>query len=462
MSAWTSLLASWANKALSVARMNAYFGSGGNLDWLKDRTQAAITGGTLTISGGAVTVAPVDGYGRYPIDTEAAANTDDLDTINGGVDGAIVYLLAVNVARIIKITTAGNISLPPAPYNICLSSTIELGFRYDGAASKWRLLSLFDPNVELWKNNSGGSVALGDVLIFDKAGATQFTTTTIQGDKRVLGVSLETIANGAYGWIALRGRRQVNLNAAIALGQALITSTVAKQAIPNGGAVQDGYIGYAVDVTNSPTSCIAELNPQTNRTGGAVTQVSVVSSNSSTVSVTSSGTNRLLVAIVHHVGTGVISDVAFGGVGLTLAGGIGTTHNLSILYLLAPALTTANVVITPSGSTSDLQLTCIMFNDVNQSTPVGTATTGSGSTNAPSISGSANPGDYGIGAFCEGNETLTGRGAGQMELANQLGSSGTNRFVVDKLDPAPGSPAFTWTKSSTGAWQSVYLNVKPL
>lgn len=51
---------------------------------------------SLTVATGVVTVA---GRGIYVIDTEAAAATDDLDTINGGSDGDVIILSSVNAAR---------------------------------------------------------------------------------------------------------------------------------------------------------------------------------------------------------------------------------------------------------------------------------------------------------------------------------------------------------------------------
>ena len=50
---------------------------------------------TLVISGGVVTVVRANTI----VDTEGAAASDDLDTINGGTTGALLVLSAENVAR---------------------------------------------------------------------------------------------------------------------------------------------------------------------------------------------------------------------------------------------------------------------------------------------------------------------------------------------------------------------------
>ena len=52
-------------------------------------------GGTLTINGGIISV--TNGY--HAVDTQAAAATDDLDTINGGTAGMMLILRAANSAR---------------------------------------------------------------------------------------------------------------------------------------------------------------------------------------------------------------------------------------------------------------------------------------------------------------------------------------------------------------------------
>ena len=45
----------------------------------------------------------------HKVDTQAAAASDDLDTISGGVEGDIIILEPANDARTVVITVAGNI-----------------------------------------------------------------------------------------------------------------------------------------------------------------------------------------------------------------------------------------------------------------------------------------------------------------------------------------------------------------
>lgn len=59
----------------------------------------------LTIAAGVVAVTQT----AHKVDTEADAASDDLDTINGGYEGAIIILEPANDARTVVITQAGNI-----------------------------------------------------------------------------------------------------------------------------------------------------------------------------------------------------------------------------------------------------------------------------------------------------------------------------------------------------------------
>lgn len=87
-----------------------------------------------TISGGAITVGPGDGYIR--IDTEGAAPTDDLDTINGGSDGQIIVLRTQTSARSVVVkNNTGNITCGA---DVILSHPRDkLMLIYDAATPVW-------------------------------------------------------------------------------------------------------------------------------------------------------------------------------------------------------------------------------------------------------------------------------------------------------------------------------------
>lgn len=84
-------------------------------------------GSTLTIATGVITVTEP----FHTVDTEAAAATDNLDTINGGSLGMRVVFKAANSARDVVFTEAGNMKLAGGTFTLNnVEDTIEL--IYDG------------------------------------------------------------------------------------------------------------------------------------------------------------------------------------------------------------------------------------------------------------------------------------------------------------------------------------------
>jgi len=210
MATWTALLASWANKALSVTRLDQLLGSGGNLDYLLLRTQRmiALTGGTLTIASGVITVAPVNGYGHYKVATQGAAAADDLDTISGGTDGDVIIL---------EMATAGQVpTLKNGTGNILLSEDVALDtlttvimLRLDG--TNWKMVASPASTFVAWPVGSvfvavvstnpatllgyGTWVAFGAgrVLVGLDAGQTEFDTVEETGGAKTHTLSTDEI-----------------------------------------------------------------------------------------------------------------------------------------------------------------------------------------------------------------------------------------------------------------------------
>lgn len=156
----------------------------------------AITSTELTISSGAVTITK----GHHSIDTESDAASDDLDTINGGSTGDLIFLRQENSARDVTLRhAAGNIKTKDGR-NIVLSTSeqyviliydgsnwLVVAFyqgRLDGRQTRWILAGAFKPTV------SNGCAALTsvettagrpdlDVLDFDSAAAEYAQTAII-------------------------------------------------------------------------------------------------------------------------------------------------------------------------------------------------------------------------------------------------------------------------------------------
>lgn len=92
------------------------------------------SGGTLTIASGIITATTM----HHRVDTEAAAASDNLDTING-TSGDVVILRTVDSARDVVLTEAGNIVVPGGT-TLTLGTTDEtVTLYYDGTS--WVVLA---------------------------------------------------------------------------------------------------------------------------------------------------------------------------------------------------------------------------------------------------------------------------------------------------------------------------------
>lgn len=109
-------------------------------------------------------------------------------------------------------------------------------------------------------NKSGGSVALGDVVVVDTTNNDAFTTTTSASTTNVVGVAMETIANNAAGRVCLQGYISlVNVNASVTRGNYGVTHTVAKQATDGGSSRTGGT--FCKFLTGGTTPDAIVFNP---------------------------------------------------------------------------------------------------------------------------------------------------------------------------------------------------------
>jgi hypothetical protein len=106
------------------------------------------TSTALTISAGVVTL--TNNSGSYIIDTEGTTASDDLDTINSGQDGQIIFLRLQNAARIINVRNAvGNIKIETGA-TITLNSTSQvLILRYDSNLANWIVIANNTKTLEI-------------------------------------------------------------------------------------------------------------------------------------------------------------------------------------------------------------------------------------------------------------------------------------------------------------------------
>lgn len=129
MAGWT-FLKTWVAGVLPVTDMNTYVRD--NLEFLKANIalEASVE---LTIAGGVVT--KTKSYHR--IDTTGDVPSSDLDTINGGSGGDVLFIEAEHTDRTIVVKNGtGNIQMPGG--DVSLDATgIVLTLIYNGRLSKW-------------------------------------------------------------------------------------------------------------------------------------------------------------------------------------------------------------------------------------------------------------------------------------------------------------------------------------
>lgn len=134
----------------SLKWADIFFSEGGVINWdsgdltlTQTGNSLAIAGGlwatpssSLTISSDAVTAV----LSYHVIDTQSSGATDDLSTINGGVDGAILRIRAANDARTVVIKDGtGNIQ---GPGDCTLDNTQDIAtLIYDSTLTAWLVTS---------------------------------------------------------------------------------------------------------------------------------------------------------------------------------------------------------------------------------------------------------------------------------------------------------------------------------
>jgi len=129
----------WLDTNTTIPILKRYTGSA----WIAVNLPHYGPGTDKTISGGAITVDVATDGNLFYIDTEGGAASDNLDTINGGVDGQVIALMAKNDAHTVIIRDitvgAGNIR-NRVSFSMDSDRDIAL-FLYLATLSEWICLS---------------------------------------------------------------------------------------------------------------------------------------------------------------------------------------------------------------------------------------------------------------------------------------------------------------------------------
>lgn len=116
---------------------------------------------------------------------------------------------------------------------------------------------IHDIEVKRMKNNSGSTINVGEIVVFDNVAAgDNVTTTTTAGDNLVYGMMLANYANGIYGQVQTRGfttKLKVDGTTDIAIGDFISTFTTAgigQKATSGHTAIAIALEAYTTDDSN--------------------------------------------------------------------------------------------------------------------------------------------------------------------------------------------------------------------
>jgi hypothetical protein len=200
-------------------------------------------------------------------------------------------------------------------------------------------------------------------------------------------------------------------------------------------------------------------------------KVDAVSSNTGTgstitVSHTTSGMNRLmLVGIGGYNGDGVdpnISSVTYGGVALTLVGtqdSPWTGERMWIYKLVAPASGTANLIVTFEVSMKGAEVGVVTFTGVDQTTPLGTFVSASGTSATASVNVSSDTAELVFDTCHYGGTGTMTVGGGQIEQWNLTGE--TYSHTSGSIKPGAATVPMSWSLSTSDTWAIGAVPIKP-
>ena len=168
--------------------------------------------------------------------------------------------------------------------------------------------------------------------------------------------------------------------------------------------------------------------------------------------------NRLLlVSVSKRAFAGAeVGSITYGGVALTKVGssevGVGNYSRVELWSLVAPAVGTANVVLTLAGSVDWMEAGSIDFKNVHQASPLGAFTPNDQGVNPASVTVAAAVGDLVVDCLGYSAGSAATMGAGQ--TGRWAGVSASNWRGAGSTKPGAASVVLTWTLPVGAAWSA--------
>ena len=176
---------------------------------------------------------------------------------------------------------------------------------------------------------------------------------------------------------------------------------------------------------------------------------------------TPAGNNRLMLVGISQKNR-TITSVTYGGTAMTLVGeNISSTNGRMHLYsLLNPTVGTANVVVTLSSNPDrGIVVGVVTLNNVNQTTPLGTFSSASGTSLAANAIVSSAVGETVVDVATYRTNAMTVN-ASQSQLYN-INSGGEIKGGGMSTKPGAASVTMNWNAAASGDWAVGAVSVKP-
>lgn len=179
---------------------------------------------------------------------------------------------------------------------------------------------------------------------------------------------------------------------------------------------------------------------------------------STTSYIQAAGADRVLIAIITTEGNVTHDTVTFDGNSLTKEVDLSNAERrVSIWYLVAPPVTTANVVVNLGGN-ADWGVILHSWSDVNQSTPIGASASNDGVSTDIDVTVTSEIGELAIDGFSHDDDDVNPvAGVGQTELAD-LQVVGDYRAGSSRKDGASPTVNLSWT-SDPQDWVSCAISL---
>lgn len=181
---------------------------------------------------------------------------------------------------------------------------------------------------------------------------------------------------------------------------------------------------------------------------------------------TVSGSDTVLVIGISGYDTtpDVVTGVTYNGVAMTLipsSSGTNGGHTVAFYGLIAPTTGTNTVVVSASGTMTDLGAGAVSFTGAHQTTPFGTANTATGTSTAPSVNVSSAADEIVVDTLSIiHNGTLT-VGAGQTQQWQAIGGFGFIKYA-GSTETGSATTTMSWANSTSQAWAISAVPVKPV